>query len=152
MKFWQTMIIMGLVNMVFVACVPPPPSVTSLKNFRFESPQSGAVISVNSQIVCEGSYSLPAGVKLADVHVWIVQRDGFRNYYLQNPPVELQSGGIWKVPNIRVGQGITQISAVQVNQSTHKAFVEKVEKNDWKAFTELPTGSSVLATVDITVR
>lgn len=152
MKCWQTMIIIGFVNVVFVACVPSPPPVTSLENFRFESPQSGAVISVNSKIVCRGSYSLPSGMKLADVHVWIVQRDGFRNYYLQNPPVELQSGGKWEVPNIRVGQGITQISAVQVNQSTHKAFVEKVEKNDWKAFTELATGSSALATVDITVK
>lgn len=151
MKLWRTAIVLGFVSVIFVACVPPA-SITPLDNFKFDSPQSGAAISVNSVIVCRGTYSLPASVNLTDVHVWIVLRDNFRNYYLQNPSVDIQTEGRWETSNVRIGQGITQILAVQVTQAGHRVFVDKVNKSDFKAFVDLPDRSVGLASVDITVK
>jgi hypothetical protein len=151
MKFRKTMIIVGLIGTLLGACVPRP-TITELDKFKFDLPQPGEAIPADSTIDCSGFYSLPDGADLDDMHVWIILRDNFRNNYLQNPPVELLPGGKWGASNVRISHGITRIVAVQVTQVGHKAFQEKVTNNEWGAFLELPEGSEILATVDITVQ
>lgn len=152
MKFRKTVVIVGLiVGTLCGACVPGP-TFTKLESFKFDSPQSEETISADSIIDCSGFYSLPEGTDSANIHVWIVLRDDFRNNYLQNPPVEFLPGGKWETSNIRIGLGITRILAVQVTRAGHKTFLEKVRNNEWEAFLELPEASETLAMVDITVQ
>ena len=151
MKFGKTLVIVGLVIGTLCGACVPRSTFTKLESFKFDSPQSGETISADSIIDCSGTYALPEGVDLDDIHIWIILRDDFRNNYLQNPPAELLPGGKWETSNIRIGSGITRILAVQVAQAGHKAFQEKVENNEWQAFLELPEGSEILAIVDITV-
>jgi hypothetical protein len=151
MKLRKILVIVGLVTGVFCgACVPRSTS-AELESFSLDYPQSGETIPPASIIDCSGTYAVPQGVDLDDIHVWIILRDDFRNNYLQNPPAELLLGGKWETSNIRIGSGITRILAVQVTQAGHKVFQEKVENEEWRGFVELPEGSEILAAVDITV-
>ena len=151
MKIGKTLVIFGLViGTLCGACIPDPP-LTKPESFKFDSPYSGETISADSIIDCSGTYTLPEGKDLDDIYVWIILRDDFRNNYLQNPPVEFWPDGRWETKNIRIGSGITEILAVQVNRAGHKAFQEKVLSSEWQAFLETPEGSEVLAKVEITV-
>ena len=151
MKFGKNLVIVGLViGTLCGACVPSSTS-TKPESFKFDSPQSGETIPADSIIDCSGTYALIEGADLDDIHIWIILRDDFRNNYLQNPPAELLPDGRWEASNIRISLGITEILAVQVTRAGHKAFQEKVQKNEWQAFLETPEGSEILAKVDIIV-
>jgi hypothetical protein len=131
----------------------PAPTVTPEQiSFGFDSPKPGDRIPANTGITCEGTYSLPAGIAFTDVHIWIVLKDDFGNYYLQSPQVELKAEGRWEATNIRPGPGITQIVAIQVTNEGHKIFLQKAEREDWIDFKELPEGSRPLANVNITTK
>lgn len=131
--------------------VPVTPTATPEPiRLKFDSPKPGARIKANSQITAEGNYSLLPGIAATDVYIWIVLQDNFRNYYLQNPPVELKKDGRWVAKVIRPGSGITRIVAVQVTQEGNRIFDGKVATNDWGSFRQLPEKSRILDSVDIT--
>ncbi len=107
---------------------------------------------INTMIKCAGTYSSPLEIDSANVRIWIVLRDVIGNYYHQNPPVDLRPDGNWRAPNVKPGQDITEILAVRVNQEGHEFFLDLVKKGDFSGLLQLPGGSEVLDSVDITTQ
>ena len=119
-------------------------------SLEIKTPEENAVVQANTKIPCNGSYSFPAGVETSDIHVWIVLKDDYGNYFLQNPPVTFIQSQSWETTGVQPGPGITQLLAVQVNQEGHLIFRQKVENKEWGAFVDLPEGSEILDSVNIT--
>lgn len=116
-------------------------SVTSLQN--------GAILRQNVAITCSGTYqgSPPP-------YVWVVLKDAPGNLYVQSPPVEFHDGKTWVASNIRPGLGIIEIDFVQVTSETNILFLEKVQglNGGFGAFTPLPAGSMILASLSVQVQ
>lgn len=129
---------------------PPSPTATlSRISFEFDTPKSGEFIQANTTIICEGLYSLASEIDLANIRIWIVLQDDFGNFYLQNPPVNLEQDGSWESLCVTPGRGNSNFLAVQVTKDGHESFIRKVKNADWSAFSELPKGSDILDKVDI---
>lgn len=82
--------------------------------------------------------------------VWVVLRDEVGTYYLQNPPVSIQSNQ-WKATNIRPLSEITDILFVMVDQAGDSSLVQQVDTstttNDWRLRT-LPPNSTIVGFVE----
>ncbi len=70
-------------------------------------------------------------------HVWVVFKDAYGGYYLQNPPVEVKDGK-WETYNIRPLAGIRQILWLHVDRNGHEFFSRKAQSGEWGKFTKLP--------------
>jgi hypothetical protein len=81
--------------------------------------------------------------------VWVVLRDSFKHFYLQNPPVKLQDNGEWIAENILPGQGIEAVEFVLVSTEGDKVFQQMVDQWQFGAFDALPPASTLLRTVRI---
>ena len=81
-------------------------------------------------------------------HVWVVLKDEYGGYYLQNPPADLKTGR-WETYNIRPLEGIRQILWLQVDQSGHEFFSRKAQAGEWGKFTSLPEGAREIACVTL---
>jgi len=117
-----------------------------MSSFQIISPIIGKSFSAGSVIEANGKYSLDS-----NSFVWIVLHDTYRHYYLQNPPVTLNSDGSWSAKNLHLGHDIIEIIFVQVNQSGHEGFLRKVKNQDWGAFDILPAGTEKLGSVRVDV-
>jgi len=118
-----------------------------MKSFQIISPPNGKSFSIGSVVEASGQHSLELNTSL-----WAVLRDIYGHYYLQNPPVRLNTDGSWRAQNIHLGHDIIEIIFVSVTKSGHDLFLRKVKDNDWGAFDELPGGTEKLEGVRIDVR
>ena len=124
---------------------PTPPSGPPT-DFRVTSLYDGQQISNDSIITAQGTYS-----SAGSGQVWVVLKDSFGNYYLQNPPVEFQQGGQWIAENIRPITGITSIVFLYVTPDGNAAFQKKVDDEHFEAFRSLPNGSQIQKTIKVVV-
>jgi hypothetical protein len=83
--------------------------------------------------------------------VWVVLRDNFGNYYLQNPPVQFNGDRTWTATNITPGSGVTSIDFVAVTPDGNGTFQRMVSNGDFGAFTQLPQGSLILRPATIPI-
>lgn len=117
-----------------------------MKSFHIMSPANGKAFSTGSVIESTGTHSLdPASL------MWVVLQDVFGHYYLQNPPVRLNSNGDWHAKNIHLGHDITEIIFVRVTADGNEFFLKKVNNNDWGAFDEFPPETENLGNISIKV-
>jgi hypothetical protein len=118
-----------------------------MSSFQIISPIIGKSFSAGSVVEANGKHSL-------DTHsfVWAVLHDTYGHYYLQNPPVTLNPDGNWISKNLHLGHDIDEIIFVQVNQSEHEDFLQKVKNHDWGAFDALPAKIEKLGSVRVNVR
>jgi len=84
-----------------------------------------------------------------DSHIWIILEDEIGNYFLQNGIVKFGADSTWYAQNIRPGRDISRLHAVSVNLKGHHQFQEMVDEARFHAFSKLPEGSRILATVQI---
>lgn len=113
--------------------------------FSVETLKDGQVIQVKDlPLTIKGKHSL----KNTD-RVWVVLRDSYKNFYLQNPPVKLQDNGEWVAENILPGQGIEAVEFVLVSTEGDVFFQQKVDQWQWGAFDALPPASMILRTIRI---
>lgn len=116
-------------------------------NLVVTSPYNGQVLQQGIPITCTGTYTGPSPAS-----VWVVLKDTFGQYYLQNPPVEFYSDGTWIASSIIPGPNISEIDVVQVTSDGNANFQQKVANSDFGGFPQLPAGSTVLAMVSIQVQ
>ncbi len=102
-------ILVGIFS-VAVSAVGSSPS-RKPAHFEFSFPTPDKNFDHGCIITAQGTHSLSP-----DDYVWILLRDTFRGYYVQNPPAELRADGKWEATNIRLGRDINYIIAIQVNR------------------------------------
>jgi transcriptional regulator with XRE-family HTH domain len=83
----------------------------------------------------KGSVSPPV-----PAHVWIVLRDVWGGYYLQDPPVLFLPNYRWVASNILPGQNIERILFIAVEAQDHDRFQLMVHRRQFCQFDELPQG------------
>jgi len=105
-----------------------------------------ALVNADIPLTIQGTYT-SEGLGL----VWVVLRDNFGNYYLQNPPVQFNGGGTWTATNITPRSGTTSIDFVAVTPDGNGTFQQKVSNGDFGAFTQLPQGSLILSSATIPI-
>lgn len=123
------------------------PASTVPFNLVVTSPSIGQVLSQGVPITCNGTYTGPN-----PPYVWVVLKDILGQYYLQYPPVEFFSDGTWMASTIIPGPNISEIEVVQVTSAGNAIFQQKVANSDFGAFTILPDGNTILASVSIQVQ
>lgn len=91
---------------------PIPSPTPSLVPPRLEilAPPLDTEVGACDIITANGTHNLTS-----DEKVWIFLRDIYRNYYVQNPPIELLTDGTWEATNIRPCKEIRYIIAIYVN-------------------------------------
>lgn len=117
-----------------------------MSSFQITSPTSGQSFSAGSVIEANGRHSLNAAS-----FVWAVLWDAYGHYYLQNPPVILNSDGSWHAKNLHLGHDIIEIIFVKVNQSDNDDFLKKVKNQVWGAFDVLPARAEKLGSVQVDI-
>ena len=115
-----------------------------MNSFQITSPTNGKSFSAGSVIDANGKHSLDI-----NSFVWAVLRDTYGHYYLQNPPVVINSDGSWRSTNLHLGHDILEIIFIKVTTNGDDHFLVKVKNNDWGAFDELPTGTEKLGSVSV---
>jgi hypothetical protein len=90
-----------------------------------------------------GSYSGQAK------EIRVILQDASGRYYLQHPPVTMNSGGQWSATNVRPGDAITKILFVQVGSLGKRFFDAMVDSRSWGAFTNLPSNSCIVGSIAI---
>jgi hypothetical protein len=100
-------------------------------------PVGSATTLENGQVIY--NKDVPLTIKgictLKDIgQVWVVLRNSYKDFYLQNPPVEFLDNGEWIAENIRPGKGITAVMFVRVSKGGNRAFQQKVDNNEWGGF------------------
>lgn len=117
-----------------------------MSSFQIISPTIGESFSAGSVVEANGKPSL-------DIYsfVWAVLHDTYGHYYLQNPPVTLNPDGSWQAKNLHWGYDIDEIIFVQVTQSGHEDFLQKVKDHVWGAFDILPAKTEKLGSVRVDV-
>ena len=142
-------IVFGLVYEIQQHQLEPPTgfTVTSITLQSGQIMQRGQALgNADIPLTIQGSYT-SEGSGL----VWVVLRDNFGNYYLQNPPVQFNGGGTWTATNITPRSGITTIDFVAVTPDGNGTFQQMVSNGDFGAFTQLPQGSLILRSATIPI-
>ncbi len=85
-------------------------------------------------------------------NIWVVLQDKRHNCYLQSPPVNFLPDGRWIATNISPGKGITRIIFVAVDAQGHTAFLHKVRRREWGAFSDLPADGKIIKSVPINLK
>ena len=84
--------------------------------------------------IAENTYIVTGTHNLADEnYIWIFLRDQYSNLYLQFPPVALITEDAWEATNVRIGNGIRYIWAIQVKKEGDQTLREMVENQEWGA-------------------
>ena len=117
-----------------------------MKSFKIISPSTGKSFSTGSVIEANGQHSL-----VLNSFVWVVLRDIYGHYYLQNPPVMISSDGSWRAKNLHLGHDIIEIVFVKVTRDGNDQFLRKVKNNEWGAFDVFPSGTEKLGGVSVKV-
>ena len=107
----------------------------------------GKSFSIGIVIEANGQHSLAQ-----NSFVWVVLRDTYMHYYLQNPAVVLHSDKSWQATNLHLGHDIIEIIFVKVTGNGNDHFLRKVKNHEWGAFDNLPTGTENLGSVSIEVK
>lgn len=103
------------------------------------------------------SYFLGIGVPISvygfteyddNTTVWVVLRDIYGKYYVQNPPAEMLNGE-WKAMNIRPLNDIADIMFITVDIDGHNFLFGKVSRKDWGSFPNLPVNSKILGLIEL---
>ena len=131
----------AIANATATAIATGPPidfSVTTL--------HAGDYVQAYVPLTIKGTYS-----SKGSGHVWVVLEDLFRNFYLQNPPVQFNSNGTWTVTNINPELGITMVDFVSVTSAGHKVFLGMVAKCEFGAFHKLPSDANNFLQIPIVV-
>ncbi len=113
--------------------------------FSVTTLHSGQTIQANIPLTIKGTYS-SKGSGL----VWVVLEDSYRNYYLQNPPVQFNGDGTWTATNINPGPGITMVDFVSVTSAGHKVFLGMLA-GGFGAFHMLPADANNFLQIPVVV-
>ena len=100
-------------------------------------------------MVIDGKYKLEGQYVGHHLGVWVLLRDGFNRFYLQNPPVFFLPDGAFKASNIIVGPGIKWVHFVLVNTNGDHAFRERARRFEWGGFEVLPPGTKILESIRV---
>lgn len=117
-----------------------------MATFQIQTPAPGTSFPTGSVIEASGSHALDF-----NSHVWTILRDTYGHYYLQNPPVTLDSHGTWNAKNIHLGHDIVEILFVKVTAKGNDEFLRKVKHQEWGAFDAFPAETETLGNVSIRV-
>lgn len=130
--------------------LPPPPE-QSPEGFSVRTLEDGQVVQANIPFEIQGTCS-----SKESGDVWVILEDSLGQYYLQNPPIRFQGNGEWIAKNIRAGKGIEMVDFVHANRQAHQSLRQMVQQmmasDDWKAFYELPPGSTLIQSIRIDVQ
>ncbi len=127
-------------------------ALTSVVNvaLTIESPREREVITAGIYNDMKGEY---VGNIPPDYSLWVVARDAF-SYFLMFPQTQYVTAmGRWSQTNIRLAtDGEWQLHVVLANQAASRWFQQRADANDWRGFTQFPTGAATIRFVTVTKR